>query len=122
MGTSSCRVRCRPEYLFEGRYKWLTPGSTEGEAFHSHLREQVAGLKEQRFRANKGDVLIWHADLAHGGAPIKDRSRTRLSLVAHYCPMGTYPMYREYTGSGQTVSVGPGAHYCCSKKSYWRSG
>jgi len=31
-----------------------------------------------------GDVLIWHAQLLHGGRPILDRARTRASLVVHY--------------------------------------
>lgn len=33
---------------------------------------------------NKGDVLIWSANLIHGGLPVKDPSRTRWSQVTHY--------------------------------------
>lgn len=32
----------------------------------------------------KGQALIWHANLLHGGAPRKDPSRTRHSQVTHY--------------------------------------
>ncbi|MDG1025430.1 MAG: phytanoyl-CoA dioxygenase family protein [Gammaproteobacteria bacterium] len=32
----------------------------------------------------KGEVLIWHANLLHGGAPQKDLTRTRHSQVTHY--------------------------------------
>lgn len=32
----------------------------------------------------KGDALIWHANLLHGGAPQKDLSRSRHSQVTHY--------------------------------------
>ena len=32
----------------------------------------------------KGEVLIWHANLLHGGAPQKDLSRSRHSQVTHY--------------------------------------
>jgi ectoine hydroxylase-related dioxygenase (phytanoyl-CoA dioxygenase family) len=110
------------EYRFEGKYKWLTPGCGEGDSFHQHLTSEVSGLPQERLLARKGDVLIWHADLAHGGARIDDRSSSRLSLVAHYCPLGTWPMYREYTGGSEPVRVGPGAYSCAPNKSLWRSG
>jgi len=32
----------------------------------------------------KGEALIWHANLLHGGAPHKDPSRSRHSQVTHY--------------------------------------
>jgi hypothetical protein len=51
------------------------------------------GLKTETFMAKKGDVLIWHADLMHGGVEIKDRSQTRKSLVAHFMPLGVMPTF-----------------------------
>ncbi len=51
------------------------------------------GLKTKTFIAKKGDVLIWHADLMHGGAPIRDHTRTRKSLVAHFMPLGVMPTF-----------------------------
>jgi phytanoyl-CoA hydroxylase len=42
------------------------------------------GLKKEVFIAKKGDVLIWHANLFHGGEKHLDRSRTRKSMVFHY--------------------------------------
>ena len=45
------------------------------------------GLKTEKFMAKKGDVLIWHADLMHGGAPIQDRRLTRKRAWLHIsCP------------------------------------
>jgi phytanoyl-CoA hydroxylase len=41
-------------------------------------------LKERRFLAKKGDVLIWHSGLVHGGCPVRDPSRSRSSMVCHY--------------------------------------
>jgi ectoine hydroxylase-related dioxygenase (phytanoyl-CoA dioxygenase family) len=32
----------------------------------------------------KGDAIIWHANLLHGGAPQKDLARSRHSQVTHY--------------------------------------
>jgi ectoine hydroxylase-related dioxygenase (phytanoyl-CoA dioxygenase family) len=51
------------------------------------------GLTTETFRAKKGDVLIWHADLMHGGVEIEDPSRTRKSLVAHFMPLGVMPTF-----------------------------
>lgn len=42
------------------------------------------GLEYKAFLPKKGDVLIWHELLFHGGGPIKDLSKTRKSLVVHY--------------------------------------
>ncbi len=41
-------------------------------------------LKRVVFDAKKGDVFIWHSDLLHGGAPVRNPSLTRKSLVFHY--------------------------------------
>jgi ectoine hydroxylase-related dioxygenase (phytanoyl-CoA dioxygenase family) len=55
------------------------------------------GLKTETFMAKKGDVLIWHADLMHGGAPIQDMTRTRKSLVAHFMPLGVMATFYDFT-------------------------
>lgn len=36
------------------------------------------------FKAKKGDVLIWHANLIHGGEKILKEDSTRKSMVIHY--------------------------------------
>ena len=41
-------------------------------------------FNEQRLRVEKGEALIWAANLYHGGSPIQDPSRTRYSQVTHY--------------------------------------
>lgn len=58
----------------------------EMSKWHTYMDAQVAqhGLKKQGLSAKKGDVLIWHANLLHGGGPITDQARTRRSLVFHY--------------------------------------
>lgn len=45
---------------------------------------ETQGLKKQVFYAKKGDILIWHANLLHGGENIQDRDKTRKSMVIHY--------------------------------------
>lgn len=45
---------------------------------------QRLGLEKRTLLINKGDVLIWHAALAHGGEPIRNPAQTRKSYVCHY--------------------------------------
>jgi len=42
------------------------------------------GLTKEIFYAKKGDVLIWHSNLFHGGETHTDKSKTRRSMVFHY--------------------------------------
>ena len=56
----------------------------------------------------RGDAFIWSASLLHGGSPIKDTSRTRLSQVTHYwvdgglqqSALGNYWSPRKSGGEG----------------------
>jgi len=41
-------------------------------------------IKKNVFTAKKGDVLIWHANLFHGGEPHLNKTKTRKSMVLHY--------------------------------------
>jgi phytanoyl-CoA hydroxylase len=47
------------------------------------------GLEKVKLPLKKGDVLIWHPQLPHGGSPIADRTLTRHSIVAHTVAEGT---------------------------------
>ena len=68
------------------------------------------GLKTENFMAKTGDVLIWHADLMHGGAIIEDRRRTRKSMVAHYMPLGVMPTF--YNASRMEAFSYEGGGHC----------
>ncbi|HTI94484.1 MAG TPA: phytanoyl-CoA dioxygenase family protein [Puia sp.] len=41
-------------------------------------------LEKEVFLAKKGDILIWHANLIHGGLPVRNTELTRKSMVIHY--------------------------------------
>ncbi len=41
-------------------------------------------LQPEYGEVKKGQAIIWHANLLHGGSPRKDLSRTRHSQVTHY--------------------------------------
>jgi ectoine hydroxylase-related dioxygenase (phytanoyl-CoA dioxygenase family) len=87
-----------PEYLFSGKYKHWN-AKRDGDAQHAewhrqlHQNSEQMGLEQKTFLPKKGDVLMWAADLAHGGSPVTDPSLTRKSLVGHYCPNRVEPFY-----------------------------
>jgi ectoine hydroxylase-related dioxygenase (phytanoyl-CoA dioxygenase family) len=69
------------------------------EAVEKHVRSlderaKLNGIQKVPFAAKKGDVLVWHADLVHGGNPVS-RVVTRKSIVAHYCPKHLTPLFSE---------------------------
>ncbi len=51
---------------------------------------QTHGLEPHYFHAKKGDVLIWHANLIHGGSVRKDMQLSRRALVCHYFVKGSF--------------------------------
>lgn len=61
------------------------------QAYQAAVQEAcaAAGLKTELVPVRKGDTIIWHPSLPHGGAPITDPARTRHSLVMHVVPLGT---------------------------------
>jgi ectoine hydroxylase-related dioxygenase (phytanoyl-CoA dioxygenase family) len=88
-----------PELLHHGTEKGHHDDFQE---YHNILQTTLRmceerGLKTETFMAEKGDVLIWHADLMHGGAPIQDQQRTRKSLVVHFMPLGVMPTFYDFT-------------------------
>jgi ectoine hydroxylase-related dioxygenase (phytanoyl-CoA dioxygenase family) len=54
--------------------------------FEPHWRELVdrKGYRPEAFLAQKGEVLIWHANLLHGGSPVPNKTLSRWSQVSHY--------------------------------------
>ena len=45
---------------------------------------QKSDLKKEKFVAKKGDALIWHSNLLHGGEEVLNPKLTRKSMVFHY--------------------------------------
>lgn len=62
-------------------------------AAEAHIKRIIEDyrLEETRFYPQPGDVLIWHAQLLHGGCPIMLLEPTRASLVTHYWTVHDYP-------------------------------
>ena len=65
---------------------------TQSEAFENYSRYEdfVEGMMEREglgrveLHVKRGQALIWSANLFHGGSPILDFQRSRLSQVTHY--------------------------------------
>jgi ectoine hydroxylase len=68
----------------------LTGESLEVCVFFDEWLAEVAarlerdGFERVTFLPRRGDLMIWHANLVHGGLPVTEPSATRRSLVAHY--------------------------------------
>jgi len=60
--------------------------------YEPYVQELIAarGLRPSYFEARKGDVLIWHANLLHGGSRRRDLSLSRKAMVAHYFADGAF--------------------------------
>ena len=61
-------------------------GRSSQDHYHDAWHALVDALKLQPtyFHAKKGDMLIWCANLLHGGSPHLDIDKTRWSQVTHY--------------------------------------
>jgi ectoine hydroxylase-related dioxygenase (phytanoyl-CoA dioxygenase family) len=57
--------------------------------FEGEVRKMA--LQPVEFLSKAGDILIWHEQLYHGGAAIRDPKRTRKSMVVHYWPSSDLP-------------------------------
>ena len=60
---------------------------------YGHLAAFAPGIAAG-VHVQKGDTILWHPQLPHGGAPIRDLKRSRLSLVMHTTPRGV-PVYHQ---------------------------
>ncbi|KFF19689.1 phytanoyl-CoA dioxygenase family protein [Chryseobacterium sp. JM1] len=71
---------------YENEGDTIRIGKKSYRAYEEFLEDKVKelGLKKEIFKAKKGDMLIWHANILHGGEPHTDKNRTRKSLVYHF--------------------------------------
>lgn len=62
--------------------------------YQEAVKKQCAerGMAAQQVHVSRGDVIIWHPELLHGGSVHNHKERSRRSLVMHVTPAGT-PVY-----------------------------
>jgi len=71
---------------------------------YNRVLEDECKNKELEFRdesnyiskIEKGDVIIWHPKLVHGGSNVIDPSLTRYSMVTHNTPINTHVFNAEH--------------------------
>lgn len=78
-----------PYYLnadYDNEGNSLLIGDKTYTEYEKMIEEKIreSNLPKKIFSARKGDLLIWHANLFHGGEPHLDKTRTRKSMVFHY--------------------------------------
>lgn len=94
-----------PAFLFGGASKWMEAEPDAHPRFLESLHQDAAahGHRREAFLALAGDVLVWHADLAHGGSAISgamgepgaNARPSRRSLVTHFTGASFQPFYRR---------------------------
>jgi phytanoyl-CoA hydroxylase len=102
------------ERLFDDSYKLMPIGFPSPELYLQslHDRAQALGLELVKFRPRKGDVLIWHAELIHGGSPVRIPGSSRRSLISHYCPVDVEPGYFRYWEHSDIRRHDAGCYHC----------
>jgi hypothetical protein len=84
----------------------LEPGYDHYHAYEEFILEKIRehGLEPVHGTVSKGQAIIWHANLLHGGSLHKDPARSRHSQVTHYffsgcryyTPMDSTPHQTKY--------------------------
>lgn len=83
-GSHKLRYILNDDYNNSSNFFLLDGNANEKYERHVQAEIEANQLVEEHLYAQAGDVFIWHANLMHGGAPIKDESLTRKSMVLHY--------------------------------------
>lgn len=83
-GTHKLPYYMNTDYGNKGTF--LKIGTKDYVDYEQFLAKKVEemGIKKEVFRAKKGDMLIWHANILHGGEPHIDQTKSRKSMVFHY--------------------------------------
>jgi phytanoyl-CoA hydroxylase len=68
------------------------PPGENPEECHYRLERSCSrsGIDRRLLQLDKGDVVVWHGCLVHGGTDPITTGASRLSLLAHFAPMSAY--------------------------------
>ncbi|MGH7895379.1 MAG: phytanoyl-CoA dioxygenase family protein [Candidatus Binatia bacterium] len=75
-----------------------TADAATSAAYQTWVDECATRYERHEFLARKGEILLWHGMLIHGGAPVARPGTTRKSFVLHYTVRGA-DRAREVRGS-----------------------
>jgi len=65
-----------------------TADAATSAAYQTWVDDVAVRHPRHEFLARKGEVLLWHGMLVHGGAPVGRRGVSRKSMVLHYTVRG----------------------------------
>lgn len=93
--------RLCPKYDFGGGNLLAHGDGPHIRAFEDYVKTKCEelGMKAVSFFPQKGDVLIWHSALVHGGGARSNIDATRKSIVSHFSTKTAYPRDRRYVSS-----------------------
>jgi len=83
-GSHKMKYLMNEDFEHGGSELWL--GKTPYDNYEKKVAETIEnkGLKKEVFMAKRGDILIWHANLLHGGEIHNNPELSRKSMVFHY--------------------------------------
>ncbi|WP_247237530.1 phytanoyl-CoA dioxygenase family protein [Telluribacter sp. SYSU D00476] len=86
-----------PKFNFGTGILWKPNSPRTPLEFADYLNRtcEEHNLPKETLLIKKGDVLIWHSALAHGGGPILNPEQTRKSFVCHYSTEQALPFHRS---------------------------
>lgn len=88
--------------------------SSLSAGYTQHLEAIVAEhhLQPSIFLPKRGDLLIWHGALIHGGTPMRNPALTRRSFVCHYTSMASHRNAQAFrVGDGYSFDEPPALPY-----------
>ncbi len=90
VGIGEAEFRNEGYSSYRAKYEPYIQGLIETNAIQPHY-----------FHAKKGDVLIWHANLLHGGSARRDVRLSRKAVVCHFFVKGSF-VYHDLAASRST--------------------
>lgn len=72
------------------------PSLFDAYSQHLHRIMEERDLKPSIFLPKRGDLLIWHGALIHGGTPMRDPAITRRSYVCHHTTVASHKKARAF--------------------------
>jgi ectoine hydroxylase-related dioxygenase (phytanoyl-CoA dioxygenase family) len=102
-----------PKFSFDGDLAFHGQRPELVEEYETYLGQEcrTRGLERVEQRMQKGDVILWHSALVHGGAPVVDRTRTRKSFVSHYSTRTAYSRDQRSSADPKTRELNGGLYY-----------
>ena len=91
-----CPFSHKLPYIFPEDIKLKAGSKKEPYQFYSEYEYHIENLVKERnletkkVTLSKGEILVWHSNLIHGGSSVLNKNATRLSQVTHYFTKGHF--------------------------------